>query len=159
MLTPPRALSIAALAGLSLTGCEARDCLVSDCRLIDSSTANVRLCGFPLQQIDRSGGVSTGTLRIGQQVPLRLQGGLDRLASVTWFLEPPAHAPNPPQVALEPRPNNSAVLIGLAPGGTHPADYVWASAHLVFKDGSDGVAPVAYCSGSDWIPADHVVVR
>ena len=160
MPTRGRALRTSALAGLLLAGCDGRICLHSPCRVSDSIDANVRLCGFPLEQIDRSGEVSKGVLRVGQRISLRLEGDLDRVVSVAWSVKPPAHAPNPPHVALERRSDSGAVLVGLAPGGTHPADYVWAYVDLVFADDTESVAVVAYCrDDSDWIPANHVVVR
>jgi hypothetical protein len=158
MPTRGRAFYTAVLAAVLLPGCDV--CLYPPCRVLDSIEANVRLCGFPLEQIDHSGEVSKGVLRVGQQILLRLEGDRDRMVSVAWSVNPPAHAPNPPHVTFERRSNAGAILVGLAPGGNHPADYVWASAHLAFVDGTESVAVVAYCRGdSDWSPANHIVVR
>ena len=159
MLERRRALGAAALAGLMLTACEGLNCLHSDCRVVDSFAANVRLCGFPGQQLDSSGEVSQGVLGVGQRISVQLKGDLDRVVSVNWMVKVPAYAPNPPRVALERRSDSAAVLVGLAPGGTHPADFAWAYTDLVFRDGTTGVAVVAYCKGSGWTPAHHLVVR
>ena len=159
MPTRGRALCTAALAGLMLAGCD-RNCLHSDCSVIDSIAANVRLCGFPLEQIDRIGEGSIGVLRVGQRISLRLKGDLDRVVSVDWSVKPSEHAPNPPRLTFERRSDNGAVLVALAPGGTDPVDYVWATAHIVFRDGTETGAPPAYCrDDSDWIPANRIFVR
>ena len=159
MPTRGRALCTVAVAGLMLAACEWGNCLHSDCRMVDSFAANVRRCGFPGQQIDSSGEVSKGVLGVGQRISLQLKGDLDRVVSVTWIVKPPDYAPDPPRVALERRSDSGAVLVGLAPGGTHPADFVFAYTDLVFRDGTTGVAGVAYCKGTDWTPAHHIVVR
>ena len=154
-----RAFLLTALAGFLAAGCDSHECLHADCSVIDAVGANVRLCGFPQQQLDLSGEISRGLVHVGQQIPLHLEGDLDRVVSVRWEIGSQSFAPNPPRVSLVPRSRTSAVLTGLATGGTHPADYLFVSAALVFRDGTEDGATVAYCRGQeDWYPAYHVVV-
>lgn len=144
---------------LLLAGCtDIGPCLHADCRAVDSIYANVRLCGFPQGQLDRSQETSRGLVRAGQQIPLRLEGKLDLVTSIRWRVSPQQNAPNPPTVTLDPTSGTAAVMTGVAVGGTHPADYVFVAAELEFKDGTDGVATVSYCRGDDRIPANHIVV-
>ena len=153
-----RVALLVASAALLAPGCAPLECLHPDCSTIDSIAANVRLCGFPRDQVDMSGEVSKGVVRVGQEIPLRLEGDLERVVSVRWSVDSQSFAPNPPRVTLVARSNESAVLTGLATGGTHPADYLFVGADLVFRDGTEDFAAVAYCRGGDWIPADHIVV-
>jgi hypothetical protein len=161
MLARARFALLAALAGGVLEGCDGRPCLHSDCSTIDSIAANVRLCGFPRDQIDGilSGqGFSTGIVHVGQRIPLRLRGDLDRVVSITWRVDSQSYAQNPPRVSLVPLSNTTAMLTGLATGGPDRTDYVFVAADLVFRDGTESVATVAYCPGDGFIPADHVFV-
>jgi hypothetical protein len=126
---------------------------------VDSFAANIRLCGFPREQVDASGEFSKSFLHVGQVLPLQLRGDLDRLVSVKWQVDSQSFAPNPPDVRLDPRSSTAAMLTAVAAGGTHPADYVFVGAELLFRDGSEGWATVAYCQGEgEWHPADRIIV-
>ena len=161
MLGRSRAVLLAAAAGLVTQGCGYGwgDCLHPDCSVVDSIAANIRLCGFPREQVDASSEFSKSFMHVGQVIPVQLRGDLDRLASVKWQVSSQSFAPNPPRVTLDARTGTAALLTAVAPGGTHIADYVFVGAELVFRDGTEGFATVAYCRGEgEWHPADHIIV-
>ena len=132
---------------------------MSECRIADSSAADIRLCGFPREQVDASGEFSKSVMHVGQVIPVQLRGDLDRLVSAKWQVEPQRGALNPPEVRFEPRTPTAAMLTAVAVGGTHPTDYLFVGAELVFRDGTGGWATVAYCQGEgEWHPAERIVV-
>lgn len=151
-------LLLAAVAGLITHGCGNPECLMSDCQIIDSSAARIRLCGFPREQVVE-GEFAKSFMHVGQAIPVQLRGDLDRLVSVKWRVEPQSGAPNPPDVRFDPRASTAAMLTAVAVGGSHPTDYVFVSAELLFRDGSEGWATVAYCQGeAEWHPANQIIV-
>jgi hypothetical protein len=150
---------LTAVAGLLAHGCGYGECLHPDCSIVDSFAANIRLCGFPREQVVEGSEFSKSFMHLGQVIPVQLRGDLDRLVSVKWQVSSQSFAPNPPGVRLDPRTSTAALLTAVSAGGTHPTDYVFVGAELVFRDGTEGWATVAYCQGeAEWHPAEHIVV-
>lgn len=147
----------AALASVSCGDFGTGSCLHPDCSLIDSFAANLRLCGFPRDQL-ATAELGTSFIRQGQRMELRLVGQMDRVRTITWEVTQRIPGSRPPQVRLTPTSRITAVLEGVAPGGGSPIDDVFVGAALTFQDGSEGGAGLAWCRGSDWIPANRLVV-
>jgi len=153
---------------LALSGCDSIVCdpETESCPLhvIDAVAAQVRLCGFPASQLDLSQVgpphylTSIGRVQVGQRLPLELRGDLDRIASINWEVRVNDYAPHPPRLRLIATGRYEASLVGEAPGGDDPADYAWADAAIVFKDGSEDAAAVSVCESGNWQPAVHLLV-
>lgn len=153
-------LAAALFAAVTAVSCgDFGRCLHADCRAIDSIYANVRLCGFPLSQIDRSSEFSRSHIRQGQRIPLELKGKLDLVRTIEWSAGPRIPSGQPIIARLVPTSRTTAVLEGLTAGGEGPTGDWFVGASLTFQDGTDGWAPVAHCRGDDWIPATGIVVR
>lgn len=159
MHTPIRlALTLcAALASVSCGDFGTGACLHADCRVIDSFAASIYLCGFPRDQLATTE-LGTSFIRQGQRIELRLVGDMKRVRTIRWEVTQRIEGSTPPQVRLTPTSGTTAILEGIAPGGGSPIDDVFVGAPLTFQDGSQGGAPLAYCRGSDRIPANRLVV-
>lgn len=155
-----RGIGLVPLAVLGATACGLGP-IWEPSPILDAFSTHIRLCGFPATQlVEHPNFGHFGRLRVGQRIPLKLDGETDRIASVRWSVEA-VHdqAPHPPDVRFTPTGRYTATLEAVAAGGDAPTDYVFAGAGLTFQDGSEGGVNPGVCgSGGNWVPATRLAV-
>jgi hypothetical protein len=160
MITRAAATTIAVLM-LALGGC-ARECLIGpgDCEILNSYSEKFTLCGFPADHVVQHFGPE-GVLREGERIPVTLQGPRDKVRSIRWEVVDghiPA-MPGGPVARFVETSDRGAVLLGVTAGAPDSIEWVFATATITFRDGSESSYSPSNCAGNSIIPVQRFRVN